>query len=68
MEKYYFTFGFSHKQANGFYVIKAKNSEQARKKMFEKFGVKWAFQYDKDTWFDKDGVSQQEKWDLFEVT
>ena len=55
MKKFYFTFGQSHTHScNGKTLdkdcvveIKAKNSDEAREKMFEFFGDKWSFQYDK---------------------
>lgn len=67
MPKYYFTFGFGQKHENCFHVINAPNSEKAREKMFERFGKKWAFQYDKKSWYNEDKISQQEMWNLKEI-
>lgn len=64
---YYFTFGFGQKHANGFHVIRAESYEKAREKMHERFGAKWAFQYTEDQWFNEEGVSQQEQFNLHEV-
>ncbi len=55
MKKYYFTFGQSHAYAYGgrtfdkdcVVEIEAENKDDAREKMFEIFGAKWSFQYDK---------------------
>jgi len=65
-EKYYFTFGFNQKHENCFTVITAENRREARRRMFEKFGKEWAFQYDEEHWFDK-GISQQERFNLKEI-
>ncbi len=67
MTKHYFTFGFGQVHENGFHVIMAEDKGKARKKMFEKFGNKWAFQYDEKSWFNKDGVSQQEEFGLRQI-
>jgi len=67
LKTFYFTFGFGQRYENGFYVIKARNREGAREEMIRKFGLKWAFQYTKEQWFDENGVSQQEKYNLREV-
>jgi len=67
MQKFYFTFGFGQVHEGGFHIIEADHYMQARKKMHERFGSKWAFQYPEDDWFNKDGISQQEKYGLHEV-
>ena len=67
MKPYYFTFGFGQRYENCFTVIYAKDRNEARDKMFEAHGNKWAFQYDEESWFNKDGVSQQEEWHLREI-
>lgn len=54
MEKYYFTFGFSHAHAvSGFTYdkdivvqIQAESYGHAREIMVQYFGTKWAFQYE----------------------
>ena len=54
MKKYYFTFGQNHThRVNGIAwdcdsvcCIEAEDSKQARQKMFDNFGLVWAFQYD----------------------
>ena len=56
-----FTFGFGQKYQNCFVKIKGKNEADCRKKMFEKFGENWAFQYDDE---EKAGVK---RWKLREV-
>ncbi len=61
MKKYYFTFGFGQKHEGGYHVIEAENSLTARAIMHERFGIKWASQYDSA---EKAGV---ERWKLHEV-
>lgn len=46
MGKWYFTFGSGQPHEGCYYVIEAENPELARWKMFERFGTKWAIQYD----------------------
>ena len=41
---WYFTFGFGHKHEGCYTVIKGTYDE-ARMEMFDKHGLKWAFQY-----------------------
>lgn len=48
MKKYCFTFGFGQPLQGHYHIIQAKNSEEARKKMFERFGNKWSMQYDSE--------------------
>ena len=67
VKKFYFTFGFGQKHENGFHVIKSKNMSNARDKMFEKFGQKWAFAYTEKQWFNSAGISQQEEYNLHEI-
>lgn len=64
---YYFTFGFGQLHENGFHKIEANSMEEARAEMVSKFGLKWAFAYTEDRWFNKDGVSQQEEFNLKEI-
>ena len=42
---YYFTFGCGQVHANGYYVITANSSMEARAEMFEQFGNKWSMMY-----------------------
>jgi len=67
LKPFYFTFGFGQRHENGFHVIRAKNKERAREEMVNKFGLKWSFQYTKEQWFNEDGVSQQEQYNLKEI-
>lgn len=46
MIQQYFTFGAGQPHENYFHVILAKTKEDARRKMFERFGQKWSMQYD----------------------
>ena len=46
LHKWYFTFGFGQPHENCYHVIEAENSNEARNTMFERFGGKWAMQYD----------------------
>jgi hypothetical protein len=50
LEKYIFTFGCGQKQAGYCQPIFAKDYEEARNKMFELHGAKWAFQYTGERW------------------
>ena len=45
MNKWYFTWGFGHRFPNGYHVVEADSAGEARKIMVERFGLKWAFQY-----------------------
>jgi hypothetical protein len=65
--RYYFTFGFGQKHADGFHVIEAITYKEARARMFDRFGKEWSMQYAEDEWFDEEGISQQEKYGLHEV-
>ena len=65
-ETWYFTFGFAHRHAGCYFVVKDATLDEAREEMFAKFGREWAFQYD-DTGWHKHGVSQAEKWGLTEI-
>lgn len=44
--RFFFTFGSDHAFPDGYVVIYADNSYEARQHMFSLFGTKWAFQYD----------------------
>lgn len=46
---YYFTFGFGQENA-GHYVKIYGTYGEAREKMFERYGSKWAFQYSEEQW------------------
>ena len=46
---YVFTFGCGMQHA-GYYVRIYGTFEEARRKMFEKYGREWAFQYRYDKW------------------
>ena len=56
-----FTFGFNHKYPNGYVKVYGKDKSECRDKMFEKYGSKWAFQYDNE---EKAGVKE---FNLFKV-
>ncbi len=46
MKKYYFTFGHGQSPGFGYYlIIEAENSDSAREKMCERWGVKWSMIY-----------------------
>jgi hypothetical protein len=55
-KEYVFTFGQGHD--NGYVVIKADNSNDARDIMVDKFGKKWSMQYDAPNARQKAGVKQ----------
>ena len=44
-KQWWFTFGFGHAHPNGYVVISGRDKEDARLNMVERFGQKWAFQY-----------------------
>ena len=67
LQTFYFTFGFGQPFENCFVKIEAPDWETARKEMIRRHGLVWAFQYRDDTWFNKDGVSQQVEYNLREV-
>lgn len=55
MKQFYFTFGFGHWMAKGhdpvslascYTIVEAEDERQARDKMYEHRGNKWAFCYD----------------------
>jgi len=46
---WYMTFGWTQKHA-GFYVKIYGTFNEARKKMFDKYGREWSFQYSEDEW------------------
>ena len=54
MNNFYFTFGFGHKDYDGnslahmFVKVTADNYMKARILMVNKYGIKWAFQYEED--------------------
>ena len=49
MEEWIFTFGCGHKYAG--HCVRIKGTyEEARRKMMDKFGLYWAFQYPAEEW------------------
>ena len=64
---YYFTFGFGQLNQGKFVKIEAETYEKAREIMVSVFNDKWAFQYEEDDWFDKDGISQDVKYGYIEL-
>lgn len=46
MVKQWFTFGFGQPHQNGYHIIESETKENCRTLMFERFGDKWAMQYD----------------------
>jgi len=67
MKKFYFTFGFGQKHEGGFHVIQAYGWGAARTLMNKRFGKNWAFQYTERLWYNEEGVSQEEEYNLHEV-
>ncbi len=63
---YYFTFMYKQKEHNRYVHIKGDYGE-ARKQMVARFGDQWAMQYSANQWFDKDGKSQAELYNLKEI-
>ena len=66
-KKWYFTFGFGQVHENCYHVIEAESYGEARDRMVEKFGLKWAFQYSEEQWTLEDGRTQAETWNLREI-
>ena len=64
--KYYFTFPQRLPTKNCFIIFEADDWWLAREEMRKHFGNEWAFQYDKNEWFE-DGISQQEQYNLTEI-
>ncbi|MDR7856335.1 hypothetical protein [Tissierella sp.] len=50
MKKFIFTFCGDHPLKNHYQPVFAKDSNEARRKMFEKYGDKWGFQYTAEKW------------------
>ena len=67
MKKFYFTFGNGQKHEGCFTIIEARTRQEARDRMVIKFGLMWAFQYDKHSWFDRNGISQEELYKLKKI-
>lgn len=59
---WYFTFGFNHPFRNYYVTLYNMTHEQAREKMIETYGMKWAFQYSSE-----DFEGQPEKYGLAEI-
>lgn len=66
-QTWWFTFGVGGRYAGRFYKIEDATGDEARERMFSVFGREWAFQYDAADWF-KHGESQEERWNLTEIT
>lgn len=50
MSKYYFTFLMSDSQRRMCYHVEEGTYVEARKKMVDKYGTNWAFQYSEEEW------------------
>ena len=46
LKKWHFTFGFNQLHQGCYTVIEAENSQKAREEMFQRWGRRWAMQYD----------------------
>ncbi len=67
MVKNYFVFGYGQQHEGRFHVIEAETAVQARQQMFERFGAKWSAQYSEAEWYNEDGISQEEEYNLREI-
>lgn len=67
LETYYFTFGVGQKYEGKFVKIIAESYMDARAKMVDRFGTKWAFQYSEDEWVNENGITQQDEFNLIEL-
>ena len=45
LKSFYFTWGFNQGHDNCYTIIEARDSEEARRVMFQIWGDKWGFQY-----------------------
>lgn len=59
--EFIFTFGFGQRHQNGYHVIKARSSMDAREEMHRRFGKEWSMMYDSR---EEAGV---ERWGLREI-
>lgn len=62
MDNYYFTCGCGQQCPNGYVKISGTSFQDAREKMFLRYGEKWSFQYN-----EKEFLPQIEKYNLVEV-
>lgn len=62
MEEWIFTFGVGHELRGHFIRIKG-TYEEARAKMCEIFGMRWAFQYSAEEW-NKWAKDPTRQWDM----
>lgn len=70
-EVYIFTFGIGHQFQNTAVRITAPNYQSARRKMVEKFGLAWAFQYTEENYYmtcNRSGIAPYPISHEFEVT
>ena len=59
--EFIFTFGIDHPLGRCYTVVRAATRDEARQRMFDVFGLRWAFQYDSR---EAAGV---ERWGLREI-
>lgn len=50
MKDWIFTFGSGQKHEGCYVRVTAASYADARRKMVEKYGIEWAFQYSEDDW------------------
>jgi hypothetical protein len=62
MANFYFTFGYGTPYRNSYIRIEAEDAGEARERMVELHGLKWAFQYD-----EKSFTGQAERFGLTEL-
>lgn len=61
VQPWYFTFGGGHAHPQGYVRIEG-TFDEARQEMFEKWGVKWAFQYN-----EQEFLPQIQRFNLYDV-
>lgn len=66
-QRWYFTFMERQEELKNKYAVFTGTHDEARQKMVNNFGNKWAFQYGEDEWVDEDGTTQDEKFNLTEL-
>lgn len=64
LKTYYFTFGFGQPHQDRYHIIRAYDYHKAREKMFERFGERWAGQYNDDEWVLPNGKTQAQEYNL----
>lgn len=70
MAKFYLTFGCGIDQPNKnkYVIVEANKYSEARKIIMEYIGWNWSMLYSEKEWYNKNGVSQAQEFNLEEIT